>query len=116
MSTTQLHGIINVLNRADALFQCAYGVQQKRNEQAVDDKASPVGGANRGLSNARCKRDCVFFYLFVGGDGAYHFNQLHHRNRIEKMEAEEAVRALSERGHLRDRKRRSIAREDGVLG
>src|SRR3984957_16578542 len=116
MSTAQLHGIINVLNRANALFQCAYGVQQKRNEQAVDDEAGPVGGANRGLSNARCKRDCVFFYLFVGGDGANYFDQLHDRNRIEKMEAEEAVRALRERGHLRNGKRRSVAREDSVLG
>ena len=50
-----------------------------------------------------------------GGDGANHLHQFHQRHRIEKVQADEALRALGRGQKLGDRDRGGIGREDGVF-
>src|SRR6202140_1529823 len=57
MPAAKLHGIVDVFNGADALFKGAYGVEQVRDEEAIDDEAGAVVGAHRRFAELYAQRN-----------------------------------------------------------
>src|ERR1700719_1341048 len=108
MSATELHGVVDVFDGADAFFERADGVEQIGHEKAIDDESGAVVGAHRRFPELRAERHHFFIYRRISGNRFYNFHKLHHRNRIEKMEADEALRALGGRGDFGDGQRRSV--------
>ncbi|MNE76706.1 hypothetical protein D3C80_1729590 [compost metagenome] len=52
----------------------------------------------------------------TGLQATNHFNQPHHRHRVEEVQADEAFRSADARGELSDRQRRSVGRDHALLG
>src|SRR5271155_4497963 len=96
VAAAELHGIINVLDGANARFEGADGIEQIWHEQAIDDEAGAIGGAHGRLAETRAESDGCFIHRWIGGDGADYFHQFHHWDGIEKMHAQETVGALRE--------------------
>ena len=84
-------------------------------QQAIDDEAGLVAGAHRNFAELGAELDRRVVDLGRGGDGLHHFHQLHHRNGIEEVQADEALGALGRRHQLGDGDRRSVGGEDRVL-
>src|SRR6267142_6007538 len=109
MTAAELHGIVNVLDGADALFKSANRVEKIGNEQTIDDETGAVVSAHRRFAELGAERDHLFVYGRIGGDGLYDFDQLHHGNGIEKMQTDKALRSLGSGGDFGDGERRSVA-------
>src|SRR5216683_7512738 len=75
ISAAQLHGVVDIGNRAHAFFIGADGIQQIRHQQAVHDEAGLVAGAHRRLAQAFAKFESGLEGRFAGGDGAHHLDQ-----------------------------------------
>src|ERR1700730_4010965 len=112
MPAAQLHRIVDIFNRPDAFFECANGIEEVRNQKPVDDKSRAVVRANRRLTQLRAQSYHFFVHGGVRGDGFHNLDKLHHRNRIEKMQANEAVGTFGRGGNFRNGERRRIAGED----
>src|SRR6185437_3098449 len=74
-----------------------------------------VAGTHRHHAHPLAEVVRRFIHLVGGGDSAYHLHQLHKGNGIEKVQADEALRALGGRHQLSDGDRRRVAGENGVF-
>ena len=79
-----------------------------------DDETSLVAGAHWDLTQLFREGNRVFVNACISQDRAHHLNQLHDGHRIEKVQANKAVRTLGRSRKLGDGNRRSIGAEDGV--
>src|SRR5260221_136991 len=68
IAAAELHGVIDVGNRANAFFVSADGVQKIRDQQPVDDKARLVTGANRDFAKALAEVICSVKGSVAGRD------------------------------------------------
>src|SRR5712672_2997717 len=75
----------------------------------MDDEASAVMSAHCRFAELGAERDHLVVYSGISGDGLYDFDQLHHRNGIEKMQPDESLRSLGGGGDFCDGEGRSIA-------
>src|SRR5579872_662144 len=86
VAASQLHGLIDIFNRAHAFFIGAHRVQQVGHQQPVYDEAALVAGTHRHLAHALAKIVGSFVDLVGGGDSAYHLHQHHEGNGSEKVQ------------------------------
>src|SRR5712692_8564828 len=113
VAATELHGIINVLNRGGSVLQDADGVEQIRHQQAVDDESGAVRGTHRYFAKLRSEGHHLLEHRGVGGNRADHLDELHHRHGIKKVQADKTSGALRGRGDFRDADRGGVAGENG---
>src|SRR6185295_3031907 len=107
IATAELHGVINIHDRSDALFQSTNRVEHVWNQQAIDDESSLVAGSHRDLAQVLPKLNRLLVNVIIRQDRLHDFDQLHQRHRIEKVHADKTLLALGRgrRHHLRDRQR-----------
>src|SRR5579863_174050 len=115
IAAAELHRVVNVFDGGDAAFQHAHRIEKIRHKQTVYNEAGAVGRSHGHFANAAREGDGLVVDLRVRGNGADHFYQLHQRNRIKKVQTDETLRALGEKGHLGNRQRRSVAGENCLL-
>src|SRR5262249_26964829 len=110
VTATQLHRVVDVHNRADALFERPNRIEHVRHQQTIHDESGFVSGAHGNFAQLRAEGDRIFVNLRVGEDGAHDFDQLHDRHRIEKVHADKALLTRGRGGyhHLGDRQGRSV--------
>src|SRR6266550_8154796 len=87
----QLHRIVDVLDRPDALFQRTNSIQKIRHEQSIHNKAGAVLRAYGGLAQFRAKRHHLVVNRRLRSNRPHHFHQFHHRHRIKKMQTDETL-------------------------
>src|SRR5438445_1299509 len=112
MPATQLHRIINILARSNALFQRANLIKQIRHQQSVHDKSRRIVRPHRRLPQLCAKPHHLVVHCRVRRNRPHHFHQLHHRHRIKKVHLHKPLRPLRRSRNLRNRQRRSIARKN----
>ena len=101
--------------RRDSLRIGKHRFVQHRAQQPVDDEARSVFHHDRCLSEPLCERDRSIDRRIAGLRPAHHLDQMHGRNRVEKMQADESVRAFCMRSEPADRDRRRVGRDDGIV-
>src|SRR5438132_7113780 len=84
VAAAELHGLVDVLDRADALLVRADGVEDVGHEQPVDDEAGVVAARHWLLAERLGEGVRAVEGLVAGDDGAHHLDQLHQRHWIEK--------------------------------
>src|SRR5271165_3488665 len=115
VAAAQLHRLVDVGDGAHALFIGANGVEQVGHQQAVDDESWLVNRAHRDFAQLGAEGNGGGEDLGRGGDGADDFDQLHHRDGIEEVQADEALGALGRRHELGHADGGSVGGEDGVF-
>src|SRR5215213_4352644 len=116
VAAAELHAVVYVHDGADALFERAYRVEQVWDEQAVDDEARAVVGADGNLAQLAAELDGRLVDLRVRQDGSDDLDELHHGHGVEEVQADEARLTLGPRGrhHLCYGERGGVRREYGL--
>src|SRR5260370_4069080 len=109
MPATQLHGIVDVLDGADALFQRPYRIQKIRHQQPVHNKTWAVIRAHRRFTQLHANRHHFFVHGYVRRNRSHYLDQFHHRHTIEEVQPYQPLHPLRTRGNVPDRQRRHVA-------
>jgi hypothetical protein len=83
----EAHGGVDVLARGVAALVHPHRVVQVAEQQRVGDEAGPVAGGRGGLADAVDQRLHVLDDGGVGDDGLHDLDQVHHRRRVEPVQA-----------------------------
>src|SRR5439155_987244 len=83
---SELHPLVDVLERAEAALVCPNGVEQIRHEEAVDDEAGTVGRRDRLLAERPRKGHQRLIRRIGRRERANHFDELHDRNGVEEVQ------------------------------
>src|SRR5438105_3368355 len=94
IARSQHHADVDVLFRGKFLLQQANRVEQIGHEQVIDDKAGPILTHNHALSQTLTDCTGSLERLVRGREGAHEFEELHCRNRNEKVGARQAFRGV----------------------
>ncbi len=108
------HALVDVLGRGESALQRAHRAEQVRNEQQVHDEPRVVLGRDRDLPQRLGERPRALEGLLAGRHRLHDFDQLHDRHGIEEVEPDRAIGPGGGGGHLDDRQRRGVGREDRV--
>ena len=111
----QLHRVINILDRPDALFIRANRIEQIRHQQPVHDESRLVRSPDRDFAQLFSKLVSRLVNVVGGRDGPHDFHQLHQRHWIKKMQPHKPLRPLHRSQQLRHRNRRSIRSENRIF-
>src|SRR4029077_11856326 len=115
VAAAQLNGIVDVGSRAHTLFIGADGIEQVRHQQPVYDEPGLVASADWNFAQFFGELVSGVIDLVSRGDGAHYFDQFHQRHGIEKVQADETLRAFGGGQKLGNRNGRSIGSKDSVF-
>ena len=115
ISAAQLHRIINILNRPNTLFVRANRIQQIRHQQPVYDESRLVRRTHRNLAQLFPKLVSRLINIVGSSNRPHHFDQLHQRHGIKKVQPNKPLRTLYRSQQLRHRNRRSVRCKNRIL-
>src|SRR5215467_15874185 len=111
IAATELHGLIDVLQRGEAAFVDTDGIEEIRHEQPVDDEGGGVLREDGHLPHCLHPLVGTLHGGVVGEDGAHYLDQLHQRHGIEEVQAQHLSGPLGGGGHGGDVARGGVGRE-----
>ncbi|MEN9719012.1 MAG: hypothetical protein RIQ99_1890 [Pseudomonadota bacterium] len=114
MVQTKPAALIYIGDAGRALSQHEHRFVDHRQENAVDDKAGFVFGLHHLLVQAFGKGAGAGHGIGTGRQPGDHFDQAHHRHRVEKVQADEARRIGRTGGHPGDRDRTGVRCHDRI--
>ena len=83
------------VDRADALMERVDRLVDHRQQDAVDDEAGEILREHRRVLPSCATKPCAAAkVVVVGGDAADQLDQLHDRNRVHEVDADEALRPV----------------------
>src|ERR1019366_1664208 len=112
MPRAGLHRLVDLLDRAHALFVGPNRVEHVGDEQPVHDEAGLVLGGDRQLVLRARELQRGRERLLGGGHAADHLHQLHDLGRVEVVQAHELLRAACGGGLVDHGQRRGVGCED----
>mmetsp|Transcript_6381 Transcript_6381/g.14544 ORF Transcript_6381/g.14544 Transcript_6381/m.14544 type:complete len:350 (+) Transcript_6381:154-1203(+) len=110
----QLHCLVDVASRGDALLQNKDGLVDVGHEDTVGHKAWSVLARRVLLVHGGDQREGLQQGSLVSAEAPDHLHQLHHRHRVHEVHPDDTLRALHTSGQLRDGDRRGVARKHAV--
>ena len=103
MAAPELHRAVDIRHAADAMLDGADRVEQVRDEEQIDEKPRRVLRGDGLLAQGPGEGERAGVRVVRRRHRAHHLDELHQRNRVEKVKPHEAVAALRRSGHRGDR-------------
>ncbi|ORE92369.1 hypothetical protein ATO13_15644 [Stappia sp. 22II-S9-Z10] len=105
------HPGVDRLHRADALVQRIDRLVDHRQEDAVDDEGGKILRRRRHLAETRHEAGGELEGLVRRRNAAHQLHELHHRDGVHEMDADEPFRPVRRRGEAGDGDRRGVGGE-----
>ena len=113
MTAAEPHRGVDVVTAREALLVHSDRVQHVGHEQPVHHEPGRIADRDHRLSDRAAPVGREPVGLVAGGERAHDLDQLHERDRVEKVEPQETIGPSREGGELGDRKARRVRGQHG---